>query len=269
MDAAQNDAEPAVEHPAEGNLAEGNAVEGNAATSGPTADDPRIPGVRVVADVETIKALSDPLRVTILRVVMDRGARGLRAWTAKELAAELGEPQTKLYRHLKTLEERGLLRVAETRLVSGIVEQRYAAGQTSLELSRDFLEREVAPDDQAAVFSAGIDSYRRHYLAAVAAGRVEFPADVDAAECYRRPLMMLGDVRMAPERASQFQAKLSELINEYLAEGECDEGVSLNVLISCYVDQDPAAQDPAAQGPAAAPGPEGGEGGPGRLRTAS
>ncbi|TDU06562.1 helix-turn-helix protein [Streptomyces sp. 846.5] len=189
-----------------------------------------VPGVRVVDDTDTLKALADPLRVTILRVMMDRAAQHLRGWTAKELAAELGEPQTKLYRHLKQLEERGLLRVAETRVVSGITEQRYVAGQTTLEFSRDFLDQRADRDDQAEAFGAAIDSFRRQYLAAARGGRIG-PAST---ETLRRPLMMLGDVRISPGRAARFRDRLSALIAEYLDEEDTADGVPLNVLIAVY-----------------------------------
>lgn len=189
-----------------------------------------VPGVRVVDDTDTLKALADPLRVTILRVMMDRAAQGLRGWTAKELAAELGEPQTKLYRHLKQLEERGLLRVAETRVVSGITEQRYVAGQTTLEFSRDFLDTRADRDDQAEAFGAAIDSFRRQYLAAARGGRL----DPQGTEALRRPLMMLGDVRVSPGRAARFRDRLSALIAEYLDEEDDADGIPLNVLIAVY-----------------------------------
>lgn len=43
----------------------------------------------------------------------------------KKLAKHLGEPQAKLYQHVKQLEAAGLIEVAATRMVSGILEQRY------------------------------------------------------------------------------------------------------------------------------------------------
>src|SRR5258708_1399774 len=57
--------------------------------------------VRQVTDVDTIKALADPTRIAILRALMVSEAGAARVMSAKELAEELGEPQTKLYRHLK------------------------------------------------------------------------------------------------------------------------------------------------------------------------
>ncbi|MEY9968663.1 DNA-binding transcriptional ArsR family regulator [Streptacidiphilus sp. MAP12-16] len=199
-----------------------------------TATEARRPGVRVVDDIDTLKALADPLRVTMLRVMMDGTDQGFRAWTAKELATELGEPQTKLYRHLKQLEERGLIRVAETRLVSGIVEQRYMAAQTGLEFSRDFLHRDVSAGDSWPAFGAAIDSHVRRLRSAVGSGRVDVTARPEPAQAYRRPLIMLGDVRLPPDRAVEFRGRLAALISEFLEGPDTPDGVPLKVMISVY-----------------------------------
>jgi len=194
-----------------------------------------VPGLRIVDDVDTLKALADPIRVTILQVMMGRTGQALRGWTAKELAAELGEPQTKLYRHIKHLEERGLLRVAETRLVSGITEQRYVAAQSDLQLSRDLLGGEAHVDDTAAAFGAAIGSYRDRFLTAVRSGRVEISPGADSPS-YRRPLMMLGNVRLAADRAAEFRDRLAALMAEYLEGSEQEGGVPLNVMLALYSD---------------------------------
>ena len=59
---------------------------------------PEAAGIRDVADVETLKALADPLRLAILAALMQGPAAQPRVMSVKELATELGEPQTKLYR---------------------------------------------------------------------------------------------------------------------------------------------------------------------------
>src|SRR5688572_10061938 len=75
--------------------------------------------VLIVTDLETLKLISDPLRLRMLELL-----RG-EPRTVKELARALGVAPTKLYYHVKLLLERELIRVAETRIVSGITEKRY------------------------------------------------------------------------------------------------------------------------------------------------
>jgi DNA-binding transcriptional ArsR family regulator len=218
----------------------------------PTRPEDDALGVRLVDDAATFKALADPVRLAMLRRMMDAGDKDpQRLWTAKELAAALDEPQTKLYRHLKVLEECGLIRVAETRLVSGIVEQRYVAAQGSLEMGRDFMRQSATRGETADLLAAGIDAYRRQLLAAVRSGRVHLKADAASAASYRRPLMMFGDVRLPPDRASEFRDRLGELIDEYVgireqpAQYQGADGVTLGVMVGCFDDtRDPLPEPP-------------------------
>jgi DNA-binding transcriptional ArsR family regulator len=200
------------------------------------------PGIRLVDDAATFKAMADPLRLAILRRMMAAGPDGLRPWTAKELAADLAEPQTKLYRHIKHLEEGGLIRVAETRLVSGIVEQRYVAAQSSLEIRREFLAESATQDDTAQVFAAGIDEFRRELLAAVHSGRLDLKA-----EAYRRPLLAVAEVRLTPARASEFRDRLAGLLAEFV-DSEAGarpytgaDAVELGLMVGLFADVAPAA----------------------------
>lgn len=188
--------------------------------------------LRIVEDVETLKALADPLRLTILQTMS--GAE-LRSWTAKELAGELGEPQTKLYRHLKHLEEAGLILVAETRLVSGIVEQRYAVAQRRIQLGSDFIAGTAAGsnDGQQAtldVVQAALTSFEQKLTRALRTGRVQ----LDDADESRRPLLMIADYRMSPERAEGYRRRLRQLVDDLEAEPHDPDGVPVNVLLSLF-----------------------------------
>src|ERR1700751_22963 len=112
------------------------------------------PGVREIDSVEELRALADPVRLAILSALDTRGPDGeLPIMSVKELAQHLGEPQTKLYRHVKQLEAAGLIEVAATRMVSGILEQRYRARQRALRLSAA-LFRQHADETEAALRSA-------------------------------------------------------------------------------------------------------------------
>jgi DNA-binding transcriptional ArsR family regulator len=196
----------------------------------------QIDDVRRVDDVETLKALSDPLRLSILRVMMDSAGEP-RAWTAKELASELAEPQTKLYRHLKHLEEARLIKVAETRVVSGIVEQRYVSAQRTVELSRDFLATtpgsEPSEDQRSAVVGvvgSAVTGFVRGFELALRSGAV----GLGATDPERRPAVMVGDLRMPADRAAAFHARFKQLIDEVNAEPNDPEGVPVHVMVALY-----------------------------------
>src|SRR5215469_15004114 len=108
------------------NATEPNATEAHATeASAGVATRQQVPDV---SNVDVLKALADPLRLRLLYALTRRaGGAALPTMSVKELAAELGEPQTKLYRHVKHLESAGLIRSVSSRLVSGIVEHRYQA----------------------------------------------------------------------------------------------------------------------------------------------
>lgn len=84
----------------------------------------------IITDLETLKIVTDPLRLNILNLL-----RG-EARTVKELAGALHLSQTKLYYHIGLLEEHQLIRVTGTRLVSGILEKQYQATAYKLTVDR-------------------------------------------------------------------------------------------------------------------------------------
>ena len=82
-------------------------------------------------DAATLKALADPLRLR-MGLLLASGP-----CTVKELATELGVPPTRLYYHVRILEQQKLVRVASRRLVSGIEERRYALVEDGWNLDPD------------------------------------------------------------------------------------------------------------------------------------
>jgi len=94
----------------------------------------------IVTDLDTIKIISDPLRVQILEHIGLASDREVLI-TVKELAEALDISPTKLYYHINLLEKHDLIRVAETRVVSGIIEKLYQIRarriRAELDLSQD------------------------------------------------------------------------------------------------------------------------------------
>lgn len=189
--------------------------------------------VREVADVETLKALSDPTRVAILDALMSGTRAHPRVMSAKELADELNEPQTKLYRHIKQLEARHLIQVAETRLVSGIVEHRYQTGQLALDISRTFLGSQTT-DDTTKAFTAIIDTFRAEFIDAIQTGKVQFKSEVTSENSYRNPVINGSIVTISPEKANEFRARLATLVDELQDTEESETGVPIRLLTVFY-----------------------------------
>ena len=126
----------------------------SAATSPPS-------GTRVIGDAPALKALSDPLRLRVLHLLMRHAER---TWTVKEIAAEFGQPPTKLYHHIKLLEQADLIRDVETRVVSGIVEHRYQTAQRSLQFDDALFGSPSTRDDSIAHAAAVLTECRDDYI---------------------------------------------------------------------------------------------------------
>jgi len=188
--------------------------------------------VRTVDNVDMLKAMADPTRMAILAALM-KTRHDLPVMSVKELAAELGEPQTKLYRHVRQLEAAGLIRVASTRMVSGILEQRYQASQQDLRFGRGFLQEHV--EDTVGVMQAVLDRFRDGFLAAFEAER-RTEDDVPAEEAYRIPVLFLSDLKIPPAMAVELRSKLREIIEDLNEEhAEDQDGIPVSLLIGCYI----------------------------------
>lgn len=189
---------------------------------------------RTVTDLETLRLLADPLRLSILGAFPP--ASSGRSMSVKEIAERLDEGQTKLYRHVKKLEEAGLLRVAQTRVVSGIIEKRYRPAQRRLTIESDLLAQQPEPDEYTDTMAAVLDATRDRLRTEIRAGRVPI----------RRPAtgpdlsLQAASVRvvMTPERYEKLRAAVTELIDDL---GPNDEGpdafpVHLQVLLFPSID---------------------------------
>ena len=107
-----------------------------------------------------VKALSHPLRTTILSLLHERAA------TVTELAVALERPKSTVAHHVKVLREAGLVQVVRTRRVRAIEERFY--GRTARmfyvaversphgdQLPRDFNDFEVAARESDAAYRDG------------------------------------------------------------------------------------------------------------------
>ncbi len=156
--------------------------------------------------------------------------------SVKELAARLGEPQTKLYRHVKQLEAAGLIHVAASRLVSGILEQRYQASQRDLMFGPGLL-RGSGPDESEPVVAALLDQYRDGFFAAHRAGLLGSAHDPPE-EPDRKGIMAMTETRVPASKATSVAIRLQQIMDEINAEADPDaedpDAVMIHVMIGCY-----------------------------------
>jgi DNA-binding transcriptional ArsR family regulator len=91
--------------------------------------------VRVVSSPQEIRALVDPLRSTILELVLERAA------TVSELAVAVDRPKSTVAHHVSVLLDADLLKVVRTRRVRAIEERFYGR------IARIFHVGVIGPDE--------------------------------------------------------------------------------------------------------------------------
>jgi DNA-binding transcriptional ArsR family regulator len=217
---------------------------------------PELVKFRNIEDPATMKALADPLRLKIMRV-LGKGARVKpRIMTVKQLAEELGEPTTKLYRHIKQLVAVGLIQVAELRLVGGIVEQHYRVAQAGWGVNPsepEMPDGKEVPEEVFGLVGAAIEEYFNRYETALHEGRT-FVRNEDnlANPPHVRSVGAITDYRVPRDKAAEFADRLHKLVKEFAhgapaedtEETDAPDAVSANMLVMFYAtEHDPDNED--------------------------
>lgn len=185
--------------------------------------------VRLIGDVESLRAISDPTRLKILETMVQRQDP---AWSVKELAAQIGVPQTRLYHHIEQLLERDLIRPVERRVVSGIIETRYRVAALSFQLDRGLLARDSEAGQQALhdTLVAVFDTARGEVEQAIREGVIDPAAE---ASDERRVVLSRGLARLSPERATELRERLRALEEEFGKDAEPD-GHAYGLVFALY-----------------------------------
>ena len=167
---------------------------------------------RLISDVDTLRALSDPIRLRILEAMT---AEPDATFTVKRLASILGTSQTRLYHHVNQLAERGLINPAGQRVVSGIIETSYRVGQRNVRLDRRLLAADASTmhDTLTTIF----DGARDDIETGLRAGTISTSEDAEPAA---KLLLARGLARLTPERAAELRARLAALFDEFSADGD-------------------------------------------------
>jgi len=191
---------------------------------------------RLISDVDTLKAISDPLRLRILETMV---ARKDALWSVKELAAHLEVPQTRLYHHIELLLERDLIRLASQRIVSGIIESRYRVAALSFRLDSALLAGETPSAQEAnrellhGIFDSTREEFGRvlqGYLADHPGADLTGHGDPDP----ERPIVTRGLALLTPAKAGEFKERLLALMEEYDGVGAEPDAVPFGFLIALY-----------------------------------
>jgi len=173
--------------------------------------------VAPVADLQALQALVDSQRHRIVTMLMDEPL------TAKEIAARLGIGRTRLYYHLDLLERHGLIRVADTRVVSGIVERSFRAVARTFRVDRALLSSQATDvqitDAQAAI----LDAVAHDLRARVLPGAPRPDEDVLVSRAF---------VKLNDARRKELRKRLAAIVDEF-SRADAD-GVETEIALALF-----------------------------------
>ena len=170
-----------------------------------------LPIVHELATLEQLRAVSDPLRVAIFRLLREREQ------TVKELCDVLGESSTRLYYHVGELERVGLVRLVRTETKSGTVHKYYRSVSRFLNVPTSLLHDDSgSPELEAAVdwFCSMLENSVMDVRQAFASAGPDFDRELT--------FVTRNYIRTTPERAREYVRKLEELQEELLAADDED-----------------------------------------------
>ncbi|MBK8022645.1 MAG: helix-turn-helix transcriptional regulator [Chloroflexi bacterium] len=175
-----------------------------------------LPDVHEIDTLEALKVFADPLRQRIMETLFDSSK------TVKQIAAELEIAPTKLYYHINLMEEHGLIRVVDTRIVSGIIEKQYDAAAASFRIKRSLMAPGQGEGDSGldTVIDALVEPMRADLSKSLALGLVDLNQSPDES---RRLKIGRSVLRLGPERADEFYERLGSLLDEFVCDDESNE----------------------------------------------
>jgi len=166
-----------------------------------------------INNLETLRALSDPLRMQIVELLSEK-------MTVKQVAEKLGLAPSKLYYHFNTLEKLGLIEVAETHMVANMVEKVYSSNADMVDVDPSLFSfsKEGENESLNLVVSSTIDATRDDLIRSLQAR--QFQLEQGAEEQPRRVIINRLISRVPEKRVAEFQDRLVTLLKEFEDEND-------------------------------------------------
>jgi DNA-binding transcriptional ArsR family regulator len=192
-----------------------------------------------ITDLETLKAVSTPFRQNLMRLMAERPR------TVKEMARELDMPPSRLYYHINQLEKRGIIRVAKTQIVSGIIEKHYQLAAKGFRVDRALLIPGSGQADAAidALLTSTFDVAEKEIRQGLLSGAIDMrkrtpePGAIFISHSLNA---------LSPERYRSFLQRLTELFQEFEEADAAPEGADAyltGILIAIYPTASPPPPD--------------------------
>ncbi len=173
-----------------------------------------------IEDAETFAILGDPKRLELLETFY-------KPRSVSEAAEILGVPRTRLYHHVKLLEESGMIKVADTRQAGAMTEKVYRVAAKSYRPSKSFLAGAAPKERAEALLATLLGATRADFVRSVHEGIAKLGNPDDE----KQVTLSRGFLRLTPARLVEFIKELEALFERFHDESEDGEPESLRVAV--------------------------------------
>lgn len=165
--------------------------------------------VLFIKDLETLKILADPLRNQILEVLAPEKL------TVNQIAEKLGLSPSKLYYHIKQLEQHGLIREVDSTIKANIIEKVYWITAFECKMDKDLCSFSTTEGQQSIITSmiAPIETTREDLQRSLEARAL---AIEQGAKEHPRTVLIYRELRnVSDQKATEFIACLKAVIDDF------------------------------------------------------
>jgi len=192
---------------------------------------PQRPPIFLVEDLETLRLLTDPLRLQIIEMLTPEPQ------TVNQVAGKLGLANSRLYYHFNLLEKHGLIEVVETHMVNNMLEKLYWLAAEDIEIDKallDFSSGDVQ-ENLTSIISSSLEATRSEMLRSLQART--FNLEHGAKPVPRDIIIQSTRKRLKDETYEDFMERLRAILKEFseLPE-ETGEGEDINYFsLACFL----------------------------------
>jgi DNA-binding transcriptional ArsR family regulator len=160
-----------------------------------------LPDTFWIEDLDSLRALADPTRLQIIELLV-------KPLSVKEIAEEMAVPRTRLYHHIKTLEQNGLIHVVGERKARALNERVYVAAAKEFRPGPGILEEATGDEMAEALLTTVLDTTRADFIRAVRSGVVRLD------QIGEHQLLAVGRclVRLPEAKAEKFAREVEDLV---------------------------------------------------------
>lgn len=172
--------------------------------------------VFIIDNLETLKVLSDPLRIQILELLAPKPL------TVNQVAEGLGLDSSRLYYHFKMLESHDLIKVVETRLMNNMIERDYWLTAEEIEIDKNLLtfSSEEGQENIVQVVRSYWEATLEDIMRTLQARRLHIASDQLANP--QEMVMLKLQSHLSPKSYKAFIDKFNKLMEEF---NQGDEGL--------------------------------------------